>query len=407
MVFLALLCAGNGATCSNTTTTSHTTMAAAVIAAAAEASELQPRLLSVAQEASAWFLALITRHLNARSRWLLSQASKGMLQCVADATQRVSITLHVHAGLDGAAWQRRLTAAEPVLAARGGTARRDTAMIFHTPMANAAAAQALFNMAEAAMHAVTQVDLHEIGGMDRSGVQSEWLTVLPAAFPHLTTLHIDSLSDTLPSPDQLTLLKVLDVCLDPKLQGSEVWYRLEQRLARAAPHMHEMCLSIAPYLAQLCSLSVKCADVNMQIPWSVLISGTTTTLTQLRTVCVTDALVGGVCAHAPNVTWLSCSWLDHDLTAEYAQRTWGVRTLEVAPGLRADVLSRLPRASGGLTVCWRDTRTGTPEILYHVQGRQVRFRHHRSSHDHERRHSAATHGASMVRSDRVQLSCLG
>ncbi len=88
-------------------------------------------------------------------------------------------------------------------------------LVVQLPTPNVVALQGVLTMCEAARAAVRHLRVcqQQYTGESDDGVHTPWFAALPAAFPHLHTLHISRLSGLLPPPTQLPLVRQLHLGL--------------------------------------------------------------------------------------------------------------------------------------------------------------------------------------------------
>lgn len=315
-------------------------------------------LLPVLDEASAWALALVRRFCDPSSRRGLSQLCKACQLLVVEAAEQMTITLLAYGGLSEAAWQRRLASVAQGLAARGE--QRGAKLVLRQPTPNPAALQFILSIPEAAGRAVTELVVQQVQSheSEHDGVDTPWLSALPAAFPNLRVLRIGRLYGCLPDAALLPHLRELQVHICARVQSFN-YHRL-----------HEQCASIGALLVHVTTLHVT-AGRNLpcvHLPWSRLFNITTHTLTHLETNGqVTGELLRALCARVPRLHHLRVGpvW---DPSGP-SKATWAVRELVVpAAYTTAEALASLPESPELHLLA---NKRGMVELHFYVQGVEV------------------------------------
>ncbi len=320
-------------------------------------------LVDVAVAAAAWALKLVTRLCDAGSRRGLSQSSKGCLQLVWEAAERMAVTLLGYGGLSEAAWQRRLDSAVQALTARGQE-RGAKALVLRLPTPNPAALQSILSIPAAAGRAVSELVVRQVqsAGADYNVVQTPWLTALPAAFCHLRVLRIDRLRGKLPDPATLPHLKELCVHVPAWSRVVGKWYST-----------HEECASLAALLPQLTTLHYT-TDENVVTTWWTLFTQADPRPHYEHLTCfetsyeLTDELVGALRTRAPGLQRLRAGGCDHSkLTEQHSGATWGVQELGLPYYSPWDLFS-LPQSTALVLL---PNKRGLVELALHVSSSEV------------------------------------
>ncbi len=311
-----------------------------------------------------WELDFYTRQLDARSRLLLSQASKGCQTWVLHRADRATVTLHANKALPEAAWQRRQASAEQALAQRAG---RDTTLALRMFSFSYTAQHSLFNLAPAAASAVTELSVQSFGDWvsQDSALYTPWLSQLPAVFSNLRTLQLDRVRGCLPPPFLLPHLRKLHLTLWPS--------------PKSAP-IEDICASIAPYLGKIQSLQIDTIGKSLapiRIPWIQLFQGVSLTLEALETgEVISDELVAILCVCTPNLATLCVEFPEvgqqgQGFIGEHAGEVWSVQSIRNKGGeYRAEQLAMLPFSAGG-SLCLLGCGTQCPSVVYEVASAEV------------------------------------
>ncbi len=178
------------------------------------------------------------------------------------------------------------------------------------------------------------------------------LHTIPASFTNLTTLTLNRVHGFLPPPYTLPRLRAL--CVDHTFTPGPV--TLEDSQWRWRQHNDEtrglvdLCTSLSAYTTQLTSFAFA-TERGGQLPWSLLFSAPTTSLTNYTTSYpLNDAAVERVIKNLPVLQDLSCGALD--IHKDHSSTNWAVTRLCVAPdddGLTSGAqLAMLPMTDGGV-----------------------------------------------------------
>ncbi len=351
-----------------------------------------------------WAESLIAS-LDPASRSRLYKANTACRQSVLEAAQSATVTLLAYGGQSEAAWQRRLACAEQGLVLRGP--QPNTKLVLRLPTPNPAAVQSILSVSEAAGRAVTELEVRQCQSSESrtEGVHTPWLQALPAAFPNLRTLRINRLCGCLPPPASLPHVTELDLHLIPRATptpAAAAQASTEQDQPCSPAHtVHELCASIAPYLAQITTLTLSIesgrAIVPLAVPWVALFTSVSHTLTHFTTSAgVSDELVRLLCEYAPQLQRL-CGTLGAlwtGLNEDHSGATWAVTDVQSNCFDMLD-LARLPsRPTGAAVVLLPDqggvirlrTLISDAEVGAHMHA-PTRMGTHRHTHTHTWTHT--------------------
>ncbi len=251
------------------------------------------------------------------------------------------MALRAGAGLPEAVWLRRVALAEQGLAQRGRAAGQRSKVILHV----ADMVSVSLTTTSTTKQTVTEVEV--CGGP----ADSQLLSAVAAAFPHIDTLRVEHLAGVLPAPALLTQLRVLQLFIGD-----------------ATPQdMARQCASVAPYLQQITTLDFNCTEVSWGVPSihvSALIRATSTSLRCLVSKqALDDRSVAQLCKHAPNLEHITCSTIGAG--PNRGQSEWNLRELVATEWIRnLHDLVRLPQSPPGLS-------TSTPTLSADVVNSQV------------------------------------
>lgn len=226
--------------------------------------------------------------LDSRARLAFYRASRDCRLSVVEASEQATVTLLMYGGIPEAVWQQRLASAEPDLITRG-LSQRSTKLVLRSPTHNAAALEHTLKIAPAAGRAVTELVLRAYDyspqpvpqQADRAAVvhttHTKWLRDMPAAFPHLRTLHLHHICGCLPDPALMPLLRGLHVTIRGRSEDREPPPQFESKL-------RAKCVSIARYVPQLTSLNIDeyKSELHRQ-DWGRIFSTVSHTLTEFST----------------------------------------------------------------------------------------------------------------------------
>ncbi len=281
-----------------------------------------------------WESDFYERQLDARSRLLLSQASRGCQAWVWGAADRATVTLRANGATSAAACAMHQARAEQRLAQRAG---RSNAVVLQMSSFSDTALHALLSIAPAASSAVTElaVQLAEPRWRENEHavIHTPWLSQLPAVFSNLRTLRMNCVRGCLPTPSSLPHLRELHLAPDPCGE-------LHNVAPTAMCSRADMCDSVAPYLQQIHTL-----ELRGFVRWSRMLTTASHTLRVLETdMYLTDDLVRLVCKQTPKLERLICSRSDINISSDHSQAEWSVR--EVGCWYNAEKLAKLPRSPG-------------------------------------------------------------
>ncbi len=270
-------------------------------------------------------------------RCKISTTTTTTREWVLEHSSKATLSVNVYKGsIHWWLWQRRLTRIQRELGIRGDLPTRLYICVDDTPEA-ACSLTALPAFIRGWGQSITVIE-----GMlsEDCALSTVFIRCMAPAAPNLSTLALHGSTCVLPAPEHLPHLISLTM---GRLQ-------------------HDSCVSIAPYLPQLTSLTLFPNAHNHTELFQTVFTQRSTTLTTFNTnTPLTDELLGLLLAHTPALTDLNVGPVTVQ-SDQYCGRVWGVKKLDTVEHtlmtqritVGSWALPYLPTCSTGTVLCVRE-----------------------------------------------------